>query len=109
MGVTDKWRSAALTDPGRLRAENQDRSYIDDALGIFLVVDGLGGHAAGEKAAETAVEVIRAGLELSTCDPKRSVPSAIAAANNRIYELASENEDWRGMACVLTLAVMQGD
>ncbi len=30
-----------------------------DDLGIFLVVDGLGGHAAGEKAAETAVEAIR--------------------------------------------------
>ena len=43
-----------------MRAENQDRAYADDELGIFLVVDGLGGHAAGEKAAETAVEAIRA-------------------------------------------------
>jgi len=109
MGATDKWRSASLSHPGLVRTENQDRSYVDDSLGIFLVVDGLGGHAAGEKAAETAVEVIRAELEAATCDPKQSVPSAIAAANNRIYELASENEDWRGMACVLTLAVMQGD
>ncbi len=109
MSINEKWRSAALSHPGLVRIENQDRSYVDDNLGIFLVVDGLGGHAAGEKAAETAVEVIRAELEPSTCDPKQSVPSAIAAANNRIYELASENEDWRGMACVLTLAVMQGN
>ncbi len=58
MGVTDKWRSGAATDPGRMRTENQDRDYIDDSLGIFLVVDGLGGHAAGEKAAQTALEVI---------------------------------------------------
>ena len=49
-----------------MRAENQDRGYLDDSLGIFLVVDGLGGHAAGETAAETAVEVIRA--ELSSAD-----------------------------------------
>jgi serine/threonine protein phosphatase PrpC len=109
MSVNDKWRSAALSHPGLVRTENQDRSYIGDTLGIFLVVDGLGGHAAGEKAAETAVEVIIAELEASTGDPKQCVLSAIAAANNRIYELASENEDWRGMACVLTLAVMQGD
>ena len=33
-----------------------------DEDGVFLVVDGLGGHAAGEKAAETAVEVIQAEL-----------------------------------------------
>jgi len=105
----DKWRSAALTHPGRVRTENQDRSYFDDTLGIFLVVDGLGGHAAGEKAAETALEVIRAELETATCGPQQSIPSAIAAANNRIFDLAGENEDWRGMACVLTLAVMQGN
>ena len=53
------WRSAAASDPGRVRAENQDRAYADDEAGIFLVVDGLGGHAAGEKAAETAVDAIR--------------------------------------------------
>src|SRR5579862_8896583 len=104
-----EWRSATASDPGRMRADNQDRACASDELGIFLVVDGLGGHAAGEKAAETAVEVIRGELEDSTSDPKQNVPSAIAAANNRIFEIASENEDWRGMACVLTLAVMRDD
>lgn len=110
MGATDKWRSAALTDPGRLRSENQDRSYVDDTLGIFLVIDGLGGHAAGEKAAETALEVIRTELETKVSgDTKERIRHAIAAANNRICDLAQGNEDWRGMACVLTLAVMHED
>jgi serine/threonine protein phosphatase PrpC len=109
MGVTTKWRSAALTDPGRLRAENQDRSFVDDTLGIFLVVDGLGGHAAGEKAAETAVEVIPAALAEPGADTRQRVRRAIAAANNRICDLAEENQDWRGMACVLTLAVLDDD
>lgn len=109
MPASEKWRSAALSHPGLVRSENQDRSFIDDARGIFLVVDGLGGHAAGEKAAETAVEVIRTELQAPTGDPKQTVPAAIAAANNRIHELAAENEDWRGMACVLTLALMQED
>ena len=109
MGVTEKWRSGSASDAGRIRAENQDRSYVDDARGVFLVVDGLGGHAAGGKAAETALEVIRAELETSDGDIEQRIRAAIAAANNRISELAEQNEAWRGMACVLTLAVMNRD
>ncbi len=43
----------------------------DDELGIFLVVDGLGGHAAGEKAAETAVDAIREEMAKAGGDPQR--------------------------------------
>ena len=109
MGVTAKWRSAAATHSGRVRTENQDRSYLDDDLGIFLVVDGLGGHAAGEKAAETALEVICGELQDQSGDVRERVRAAIAAANNRIADLAAANETWRGMACVLTLAVACDD
>src|SRR5260370_23912341 len=102
--------TGAATHPGRLRSENQDRVYVDEEHGIFLVVDGLGGHAAGEKAAETACEVIQAELANNgDGDLKHRIRSAIAAANNRICDLAEENEDWRGMACVLTLAVIEDD
>jgi serine/threonine protein phosphatase PrpC len=103
------WRSAMLSDPGRVRLENQDRAYADDERGIFLVVDGLGGHAAGEKAAETAVETILEEMEKQNGDVRDRIRSAIAAANNRIFEEAAENETWSGMACVLTLAVISGD
>jgi serine/threonine protein phosphatase PrpC len=103
-----------LSDPGRVRAENQDRACADDDLGIFLVVDGLGGHAAGEKAAETAVEVIRAEmarvrLEEPDGDARDRIRRAITVANNRIFEEAADNETWRGMACVLTLAAVSDD
>jgi PPM family protein phosphatase len=103
------WRSATASDAGRVRAENQDRAYADDELGIFLVVDGLGGHAAGEKAAETAVETVCTEIANSTGDARDRVRRAIAAANNRIFEEAAENETWRGMACVLTLALIEDD
>ena len=109
MGATEKWRSGAATDPGRMRTENQDRSYIDDSLGIFVVIDGLGGHAAGGKAAETALEVIRGEMETGDGSIEQRVRGAIAAANNRIADLAEENEEWRGMACVLTLAAIDSD
>jgi serine/threonine protein phosphatase PrpC len=92
-----------------MRSENQDRAYADDELGIFLVVDGLGGHAAGEKAAETAVETIRAVMATQDGDARDRIRRAIAAANNRIFDEAAQNETWRGMACVLTLAAIADD
>ena len=114
MAKTLEWRSAAASDPGLIRAENQDRVYADDELGIFLVVDGLGGHAAGERAAETAVEVVcaemtQAQLENPHGDARARIRRAITAANNRIFEEAADNELWRGMACVLTLAAVADD
>jgi PPM family protein phosphatase len=101
-----KWRVGVATDAGRVRTENQDRSFIDCERGVFLVVDGLGGHAAGEMAAQTAVDVIRRELE-TPGDVRQRIRNAIAAANNRICDLAEENESWRGMACVLTLAMVE--
>ena len=106
MGVTAKWRSGVATDPGQMRLENEDRSYVDDERGIFLVVDGVGGHAGGEKAAETALQVIQAELQSGEGDTQERIRRAIAQANNQICKLASENEAWQGMACVLTLAVV---
>ena len=109
MSVAEKWRAAVATHPGRMRSDNQDRGYADDKRGVFLVVDGLGGHAAGEKAADTALEVIPTELASQTGDVRERIRSAIATANNRICDLAAENEAWRGMACVLTLAVVEDD
>jgi serine/threonine protein phosphatase PrpC len=55
------------------------------------------------------VEVIRAEIAKLVGDPRDRIRRAIAAANNRIFEEASENEAWRGMACVLTLALIADD
>lgn len=109
MAKTLDWRSATASDPGRIRAENQDRAYVDDELGFFLVVDGLGGHAGGEKAAELAVEAIRETMANAQGDARDRIRRAITAANNRILNEAAGNETWRGMACVLTLALIADD
>jgi serine/threonine protein phosphatase PrpC len=109
MNAAVGWRSAAASDPGLLRANNEDRVFADDAGGIFLVVDGMGGRAAGELAAGTAIQAIPKHLESSEGDLAERVRQAITAANNDIYRLAQDREDCRGMACVLTLAVAQDD
>ncbi len=103
------WQSGLSTDTGPLRASNEDRVYADDATGVFLVVDGLGGHAAGELAAQTAMDVIVRELAAREGSIEDQVRGAIAAANNEIYCLSQTEPDCAGMACVLTLAVAHED
>jgi len=102
------WRAGAATDAGLVRDANEDRHWIDTENGIFLVVDGVGGHAAGETAAETAAQTIRQDL---LGEPQGTaefrVRRAITRANNRIYDMAGESGDLHGMACVLTLAIIE--
>lgn len=103
-------RSGLATDTGRLRSANEDRVYADDARGIFLVVDGLGGHAAGELAAQTALDVIVHELDTGEAgDPEQRIRRAITAANNEIFHVAQARPECGGMACVLTLAVVHDE
>jgi serine/threonine protein phosphatase PrpC len=110
MQVSSALRAAGHTDPGRLRANNEDRFHYDPSRGLFIVVDGVGGQAAGEKAAETALATLRARLERETGAIEDRVREAITLANNEVLRLASLRPEWQGMACVLTVAaVVNGD
>src|SRR5947208_2382996 len=100
-------KSAGASDMGRVRKNNEDAWHIEADRGIFLVVDGIGGHAAGEKAAEIAVERVRARLERQTGAIDQRIREAIALANNEIHRAAADKPEWEGMACVLTLAVLE--
>jgi serine/threonine protein phosphatase PrpC len=75
-------RFAGASHPGLVRERNEDRLHVDAGRGLLIVVDGMGGEAAGEVAAE------------------------IAFANNEIARLAREHSEWQGMGCVLTLALI---
>jgi serine/threonine protein phosphatase PrpC len=52
-------RSWSRTDVGRKRKHNEDSCFADDAMGLYIVADGMGGHAAGEVASAQAVKSIR--------------------------------------------------
>jgi len=104
--MTVVWNPAAATDTGCLRDANEDRFWMDPARGVYLVVDGVGGQAAGALAAETAVESVRATI-LEPGAPEHRIRHAITAANNRIFQLAALDPSRTGMACVLTLAVVE--
>jgi serine/threonine protein phosphatase PrpC len=99
--------AAGATDTGRLREVNEDRFHADDARGLFIVGDGIGGQAAGGRAADVALSMLRQRLERETGPVCERVREAIAIANNEIYRLASTRPEWDGMACVLTVAVVK--
>lgn len=103
------WQAGVATHPGLERPINEDRVFVDEARGIFAVIDGLGGHAAGELAAETAVAVIARQMASVHDDSGKLIRDTITAANNRICDLAGDHEAWQGMACVLTLALVERD
>jgi PPM family protein phosphatase len=99
--------AAGATDAGLQREVNEDRFFVDDTRGVFIVVDGIGGQAAGGKAADVALSMLRQRLERETGPVCERVREAITIANNEIYRLASTRPEWDGMACVLTIAVVK--
>jgi serine/threonine protein phosphatase PrpC len=98
--------AAGDTDPGLQRQVNEDRFHVDVARGLFFLVDGIGGQAAGGKAADVALTMLRTRLERETGPTADRVREAITIANNEIHRVASLRPEWRGMACVLTVAVV---
>jgi PPM family protein phosphatase len=102
-------RSGLATDAGAHRATNEDRVHADDTTGVYIVIDGLGGHAAGDVAAQIARDVILGELENTQAKPEQRIRQAIAAANNAIYREAQNDPARAGMACVLTLALAHDD
>jgi serine/threonine protein phosphatase PrpC len=97
----------AVSDTGLVRAHNEDRYWADVEQGAFLVVDGVGGQAAGDRAAEIAAAVIRDTISGSAGAAEVRVREAIATANNRIHAEAEADPKLDGMACVLTLALVE--
>lgn len=104
---TTSIRCAGDSHPGMVRSHNEDRIHLDAERGIFIVIDGVGGQAAGDKAAEIALSRVRSRLERQTGSAAERVTEAITVANNEILRAARANPEWRGMACVLTVVVLE--
>jgi serine/threonine protein phosphatase PrpC len=109
---------AQLTDVGRKRPHNEDNmAYVipkDPQVmakkgALFIVADGMGGHAAGEVASEIAVDTVS---NVYYQDDSEDVPvallRAIKRANALIYQRASENMLRSGMGTTCVAAVLRG-
>ncbi len=99
--------AAAASDTGLRRENNEDRYHCDPSAGLFMVIDGVGGQAAGEKAADTALSMLRTRLERETGAADERLREAITLANNEVRRLSQLRAEWQGMACVLTAALVR--
>src|SRR6187401_2127400 len=77
---------AAGSHPGRSREKNEDRYELDPQAGFMLVVEGIGGHAAGEVAAGLAADATRRRMRIADAPAVYRVRDAILIANQRIFE-----------------------
>lgn len=116
--------SAALTDVGMKRPHNEDAYFHDDALQLYVVADGMGGHAAGEVASWEAVQavhgMVKQGRERidaflrkpdqeSVNSLRRLVESGIQAATYMVFGIAEQEPDAKGMGTTITALLVAGD
>ncbi len=101
---------AARTDVGLIRSGNEDNYMLIPERGVFIVADGMGGHAAGEVASEMAVRIISQDLGsfkgLGAEDAATRMINAIRQANAAIYERTLSEHDKRGMGTTSTVLVL---
>jgi len=103
---------AAGSDVGRVRKGNEDSFFADanEYRGLFMVADGMGGHAAGEVASQMAVEVVSVDLEklkdLESADALEMVSLALRHANRAVFERSAAERDKMGMGSTASVLVL---
>lgn len=116
---------AGTTSTGPVRDVNQDRFVCDDRLGLYAVFDGVGGHKAGEIAAQLAMETVVGYISRSAADPDDStwplgwdprmsttsnrLRTAVLLANQRVYLAAQANAELEGMATTVAAVLVAGN
>jgi serine/threonine protein phosphatase PrpC/CRP-like cAMP-binding protein len=123
----DRIDFAALTDVGRKREHNEDNFLVDKKLGLFIVCDGMGGHAAGEIASAMAVRTVhdevkrekslvddyvagkKGGDAVTRRDILNMLEFAVNRASNRIHSEAAKDEKRRGMGTTIVAILFAGD
>ncbi len=99
------------TSQGRVRTSNEDSSIVNPVIGLFLVADGMGGHAAGEIASQLAATSIDAWVAAHADaggDAADLLRQAALEANTRVFEAQRENRALSGMGSTLTALLFRG-
>ena len=105
---------AARTDVGMIRSGNEDNFTVDASAtrGVFIVADGMGGHAAGEVASEMAVQIVQRELapvkDLVSDDVVHVVSNALKRANRAIHDRTITDVDKQGMGTTASVLLLSG-
>jgi len=106
---------AARSDVGMVRSGNEDSFFAeaDSRRGVFVVADGMGGHAAGEVASEMAVQIVsRALLQIESVlapEAANRTAQAMRDANRAIYDRMLAENDKQGMGTTASVLVLSDD
>lgn len=105
--MTIRWEAAGATHVGRVRRTNEDAFRVAPERGIFLVADGMGGHAAGEIASALAAEALTdAFIDGDATPTEAALRRAFADAHRRLVACCAEDPATRGMGTTLTVAAL---
>lgn len=111
---------AAHTDPGMVRSNNEDAVFVNPALGLAILADGMGGGNAGEVASGMATTLLGSDLKQAlagdspgaaartTTGESRAfgmLRERIAAANDSIFRAAEHQPQYSGMGTTLVVAL----
>ena len=101
--------SAAVSNVGRVRANNQDSGFAGH--GLFLVADGMGGHAGGDVASAIATKRIAEADQpyITPEDAEFAMQSALIAANQQLAETVFEHAELTGMGTTVSALYVLGD
>jgi serine/threonine protein phosphatase PrpC len=103
---------AARSDTGMIRSGNEDNYYADadPKRGLFVVADGMGGHAAGEVASEMAVQILVRDLEpirdVAVDGAREKLADAMRRANAAIYQRTVTETDKQGMGTTASVLLL---
>jgi serine/threonine protein phosphatase PrpC len=103
---------AAKTDVGMIRSGNEDNFAVDanTTRGIFIVADGMGGHAAGEVASEMAVQIVLRQMkdvaDLGDGAAPKLLGDALKMANRAIHDRTITEVDKQGMGTTASVLVL---
>jgi protein phosphatase len=101
-------KSTAVSHVGKIRANNQDSGYAGTQL--FVVADGMGGHAGGDVASAIALKrVMEADRQFaSAADAEFALQSALSAANTMLAETVFEHPELTGMGTTVSAILRSG-
>jgi protein phosphatase len=95
----------ALTDPGRVRQNNQDSFRIVRELGLYMLADGMGGARGGARASLLAVEAVEESLTRSKHRDAAALLGAVEEANDLVLAEATRDPNLEGMGTTIVAAL----